>query len=172
MLQAAGTGPMKCAALCPKGILVGRVVDQTNRAVKHAQALLPSSLSSVNILRSFIIHHSSCVNRLQAPWHVSQNLVRTELSIAAGYVRYGGLNYSEGSAILVSGPKPKTLSGAQGLQAYIKQRSLNYSPRNFFARSRACIPREGTLAEQLPPCLAGSDLGRRSATPGKLYATR
>ena len=76
MLQAAGTGPMKCAALCPKEILVGRVVDQTNRAVKHAQALFPFSLSSVNIPHSFIM----------SPVNVSQNLVRAELSIAAGYV--------------------------------------------------------------------------------------
>ena len=41
--------------------------------------------------------------------------VRGELSIAAGYVRYGEFAYNEGSAILVSGVKPKTLSGAQGL---------------------------------------------------------
>ena len=62
MLQAAGTGPMKSAALCPKGILVGRVVDQTNRAVKHAQALFPFGLSSVNIPHSFIMSPVKCIS--------------------------------------------------------------------------------------------------------------
>ena len=35
--------------------------------------------------------------------------VRGELRVAAGYVRYGDFAYNEDSAILVSGPKPKTL---------------------------------------------------------------
>ena len=109
---AAGTGPMGCADLCPKRILVGRVVDQTSRAVKHAQARSSSiALPSVNIPHSFVIQ----VSRLNAPVSVSKNLIHTDLSIAAGYVRYEGSDYNEGSAILVYDPKAKTLSGAQSL---------------------------------------------------------
>lgn len=75
-------------------------------------------------MHKLVFHHSAVckestsihyVSRLKAPVKISQNLIDTELSIAAGYVRYGGSDYNEGSAILVFDPKAKTLSGAQGL---------------------------------------------------------
>lgn len=108
MLQPAGTGPMKCAALCPKGILVGRVVDQTNRAVKHAQALFPFSLSSVDIPYLFII----CESTPSSGAWISESRPRgVEYCRGLCILRYGRIDYS----ILVCGRKPKTLGGAQGL---------------------------------------------------------
>ena len=66
---------------------------------------------------------------------------------------FGGLDYSEGSAILVCGLKPKRPVVPK---AYIKQRSLNHSPRNFFARSRACI--QGPLRNSYHPALGAQTL--------------
>ena len=65
------------------------------------------TLASVNI--------PHLLRQVKAPVERSQNLLPTELSIVAGYVRDGGGDYDEGSAILVFDPKAKTLSGAQGL---------------------------------------------------------
>ena len=68
------------------------------------------TLPSINIPHLFIIR----VCRLKAPVNVPQNIVYTELVIAAGYVRYGGNDCGEDSAILVFDPQAKTPSGAQG----------------------------------------------------------